>query len=300
MVDDPVRPLRDARTMTADVLSWQVGHVRVRRIEERVAAVPHGSLLPEHVVDLVERERPWIDPFVADDGRILLSVHSFVVESAGVTIVVDTCVGDHGERPLPPGGDEFLEQLADAVDGGLNAVDMVLCTHLHFDHVGWNTRRDPTSGELVLTFPNARYLVTATELATYGDHDHHGIGAVSVEPIHAAGRLVVVEPDHQLTPEVRLVPTPGHTPGHVSVVIESAGVSAIITGDAIHSPIQVAHPDVSAEHFDSDSEQARATRRRLLAKLADTGTLVLGTHFPPPTAGRVVTDGDRAVFALEE
>lgn len=271
----------------ADRLEWRVGAVRIVRVAEWVGAVPHGAVLPGMVPELVDAQRPWIDPFVAEDGRMLLSVHSFVVQSGDTTIVVDTCVGAHGERPLPH-DDAFPEVLAAEVDGGLDGVDVVLCTHLHFDHVGWNTVATG-DGDVRPTFPNARYLVSETELATYADHDHEGIGSVSVEPLRIAGCLRGVESDHRITSEVRLTPTPGHTAGHVSVAIESGGRSAIITGDAFHNPIQFPHPELGADRFDADSPGAATTRRRLISELIDSDTLVLGTHFAPPTAGVLVT-----------
>lgn len=275
-------------------LRWRIGDVSITRVVEWVGAVPHGALLPDMTPELVDAERPWIDPFVAGDGRMVLSVHSFVVNSGGTTIVVDTCVGGHGERPLPH-DTEFPERLAAEIDGGLDAVDVVLCTHLHFDHVGWNTVRG-ADGSLVPTFPNARYLVSETELGAAADDDHHAVLPVSIEPLRAAGCLHAVDLDHRITPEISLVSTPGHTPGHVSVVIESAGERALITGDATHSPIQFRHPELSAVRFDADSTQATATRRSLIERLADTDTVVLGTHFPPPTAGRVVRTDGRVTF----
>ena len=268
------------------MLRWQVGDVTIERVEARMVAVPHGSISSAITADLVDEHRPWIDRFVTDDGRIVLSLHSFLIRDGDTTIVVDTCVGDHGERPLPPDPD-FGGQLAAAIDGGLDAVDVVLCTHLHFDHVGWNTRRDPGSGALVPTFPNARYLVTRAELEALAEVDHHGIGAVSVDPLVVAGRLTPVDADHRLTDAVRLVPTPGHSPGHVSVLVESAGASALITGDIVHTPIQFVRPDITADRFDADTAAATATRRRVIEMVIDSGTIVLGTHFPPPTAGRL-------------
>lgn len=276
--------------MGEEFLTWRIGAVEVTRVEARVTAVPHGSIISALTPDVVDRYRPVIDPFVAADGRMLLSVHSFVVRSEGSTIVVDTCVGDHGERPLPPDPD-FPDRLDGAIEGGLGGVDTVLCTHLHFDHVGWNTRRGP-GGELVPTFPDARYLVTQAELDALVEHDHHGIGPVSVEPLAAAGQLVAVPPDHRLTRDVVLVPTPGHSPGHVSVLIESDGESALITGDMVHSPIQLADPAITADRFDADPAAAVATRRAVIDRFAGTPTILLGTHFPPPTAVRIVRTAD--------
>ena len=278
----------------SDTLHWQVGEVTIDRVEARVVAVPHGSISTIITPEVVDEHRPWIDPFVTDDGRIVLSLHSFVVRSAGTTIVVDTCVGDHGERPLPP-DPEFGEMLAASIDGGLDSVDVVLCTHLHFDHVGWNTRRDPGTGMLVPTFPHARYLVTQPELDAIATDDRHGIAAVSIDPLIAAGLLHPVEPDERLTGDVRLVPTPGHSPGHVSVLVESEGAAALITGDIVHSPLQLVRPEITADRFDTDADEATATRRRVIDLVADTGTIVLGTHFPPPTSGRVDRTADGGI-----
>lgn len=283
-------------------LRWRVGEVSIERVEARTVAVPHGSISTAVTPEVVDEFRPWIDPFVTADGRIVLSLHSFVIRSGGTTIVVDTCVGDHGERPLPPDPD-FGEALAAAIPGGLETVDVVVCTHLHFDHVGWNTRRDPVTGELVATFPNARYLVTQAELDALAADDHHGVGAVSVAPLVAAGRLVPVEPDATIADGVRLVPSPGHSPGHVSVLVESAGASALITGDVVHSPLQFARPEITADRFDDDPLAATATRGVMIDRVVDRGALVLGTHFPPPTAGRVVrtsAGGTTFVPFLEE
>ena len=274
-------------------LNWNVGDVTVTRVEESVIPLRPELLIPDVTSELIELERPWVDPYFDHQGRIRLSVHSFVVVSAGITIVIDTCVGSAHERPLP-GDPGFLDRLDGAVNGGLDAVDVVLCTHLHFDHVGWNTV--VTQGVTVPTFPNARYLFGRTDWEALAGHDREGVAGASIQPIVDAGSACFVGTDHRLTGEVRLLPTPGHTPGHVSVLIESAGQSALITGDTAHSPLQFAHPELAATPFDSDSEQATDTRRMLVERYADTDTLILGTHFPPPTAGRLARRGAGAAI----
>jgi glyoxylase-like metal-dependent hydrolase (beta-lactamase superfamily II) len=232
-----------------------------------------------------------------------MSVHAFVIESAGRTIVVDTCVGNDKPRRNPGWNrltTRFLDDLA-AAGFAPERIDTVLCTHLHVDHVGWNTRWD--GSRWVPTFTNARYLFARTEwqhwaaeaaarLAANPDAGpEDDVFGDSVQPIVDAGLADLVDMDHRLTDEVRLEPTPGHTPGHVSVRIVSGGQQAVITGDLMHHPIQCSEPDRLVK-FDSDAAMARETRRRFLACCAADRSLVLGTHFAHPTAGRVVAAGD--------
>lgn len=275
-------------------LSWQVGDVTIVRVEETITPLPVSALIPGATADVLD-DHPWVKHYFTDDGDLRLSIHSFVVTSGRTTIVVDTCVGTAKKRPLPT-DPAFIDRLAACVDDGLAGIDVVLCTHLHLDHCGWNTVE--VDGAYVPTFPNARYLITQAELDSLGTDRHDmSVREASVDPLIEAGVLDPIEPDHVITDEVRLISTPGHTPGHVSVAIESGGQTALITGDAFHSPVQIARPDLAAEPFDADSEQSTATRHRLLATYCDTDTLVLGTHFVPPTAGHLVTDGDSARFA---
>jgi glyoxylase-like metal-dependent hydrolase (beta-lactamase superfamily II) len=173
----------------------------------------------------------------------------------------------------------------------------VVCTHLHVDHVGWNTLLE--DGKWVPTFPKARYLIGRAEWDHWRAVDSRGQQAIlgdSVQPIFDAGLADLVEPDHVLSEEVRLAPTPGHTPGHVSVVIESEGQTAMISGDFLHHPVQMAHPEWSSVS-DSDPAMARRTRVDTLGLVADQAMLFIGTHFPAPTAGHVRRDG--AAFRLE-
>jgi glyoxylase-like metal-dependent hydrolase (beta-lactamase superfamily II) len=267
-----------------DHLHWQLGDVRVTRVAERVHGVIRDTLVPGITDDQLAEHAEWVAPFFSRSGRLLLSVHTFVVEDGERTIVVDTCAGTEPARPLP-GDPDFLQRLDGAINGGLGSVDCVLCTHLHFDHVGWNTRI--VEGRRVPTFRNARYIFARAELEALDAEDHASVREPSIAPLIDAGLVDLVETDHVLTPHVRLVPTPGHTPGHVSVEIESCGARAVITGDVLHTPLQVALPDLTASPFDTDPERATVTRKRFLEAHADTDRLLLGTHFPPPTAGYV-------------
>ncbi|HTO58889.1 MAG TPA: MBL fold metallo-hydrolase [Pseudomonadales bacterium] len=278
--------------------TWKIGRVKVSRVVEMLLDVSPTILLPDAVPENLVSMHAWLKPhFLHDDDQIPLSFHSFLIESEGARIVVDTCVGNDKPRDVPEWNkrqSDFLAQLA-ARGARTDAVDFVMCTHLHVDHVGWNTiLRD---GKWVPTFPKARYLFGRKEWE-FWQHEVDPFGKEargdSIEPILNAGLADLVESDHRLTSEVSLVPTPGHTPGHVSVLIESAGERAIITGDLFHHPVQFARPrwpDVA----DVDTVQAAQTRQSFMRRFSD-GTLVLGTHFASPTGGRIVRDGDQFRF----
>ncbi len=276
-------------------LTWRVGDVTITRVEEVVTWLDGTTLMPAFTPDVLEPHRDWIYPnfFSERNDKMALSIHAFVVQSGDTTIVVDTCVGE-GERSLPS-DPEFPSRLDATIDGGLSAVDVVLCTHLHFDHVGWNLR--DVGGRQVPTFPNARYLFSRTEVEHTRIEDHHAVIEPSVQPLIDAGLADLVADDHVINDEVRLISTPGHTPGHVSVAIESNGERAVITGDMTHTPLQFAEPDLSSANFDDDADAACATRHRMLAEWTDQPVLILGTHFAPPTAGHIVTDGERVIFS---
>lgn len=283
---------------------WQIGQVRISQVvESGPTPTSPRFFFKDPPKDLVA-QHPWLKPhFANDEGRLLMSIHCFVIESAGKRIVVDTCVGNDKQRQSPAWNQlngPFLTRFAEA-GFSVDEIDYVLCTHLHVDHVGWNTRL--VNGRWVPTFPKARYLFARKEwefwskeanslaLSGYATGAPDDILGDSVKPIIDAGLADLVEPDHKLTDEVWLEPTPGHTPGHVSVRIRSEGVSAVVTGDLMHHPIQCSEPD-RLVNFDSDADMARSTRRRFLACCAADRSLVLGTHFATPTAGRVVPAGD--------
>jgi glyoxylase-like metal-dependent hydrolase (beta-lactamase superfamily II) len=210
--------------------------------------------------------------------------------------VVDTCLGNDKENRRIPNWNnmktKFLEDIA-AEGFARESIDTVLCTHLHVDHVGWNTMK--VGGKWVPTFPNARYLFGRVEHEHWtnfsGREDQPYVIGDSVTPIVEAGLAQLVEYDHKIGAEISLLPTVGHTPGHVSVVIESRGEKAMITGDFMHHPCQIAHPEWSTL-ADSDPEQGITTRRIMFEQLAGSPVLVLGTHFAGATAGRIVRDGD--------
>jgi glyoxylase-like metal-dependent hydrolase (beta-lactamase superfamily II) len=277
-------------------MKWTIGDVTVTKIVEMEATGGSRFLLPQATPEAIQ-PIAWLRPHFADDaGRLRMSIHSFVVETPTKRIIVDTCLGnDKKNRRIPHWNDRDGPFLADLTEAGFppESIDTVLCTHLHVDHVGWNTML--VDGRWVPTFPRAQYLMGRTEY----DHwrsvqdrpDMADILADSVTPIVEAGLATMVETTERIADGIRLVPTVGHTPGHVSVMIESRGEKALITGDFMHHPCQIAHPEWSTL-ADSDPEQGIATRRQMFQGLAGTPVLVIGTHFAGATAGRIVRDGE--------
>ena len=281
------------------MLRWNIGDVTVTKVVEIEATGGSRFILPDATPEAVSPHR-WLHPHFMDErGRLRMSVHALVVETPTRRILVDTCIGNDKERSIPAWSGlqgPFLRDL-EAAGCPRASIDTVLCTHLHVDHVGWNTVRQ--DGRWVPTFPAARYLIGRTEFAHWRNergHDHAAAFVDSVQPVFDAGLVDLVETGHRLCEEVTLVPTVGHTPGHASVRIVSRGEEALITGDFLHHPCQMARLDW-ASSADHDPDAARRTRGEVLARLAGTRTLLIGTHFATPTAGRVVRDGD--AFRLE-
>jgi glyoxylase-like metal-dependent hydrolase (beta-lactamase superfamily II) len=285
--------------------TWTVGNVTIVKIVEMSAASPNGgpaSGLPDAWPGAV-LAIPWLIPdFATEEGHLGMSVHALLVDIGGQRIVVDTCIGNDKVRTMPQFdhlGTDFLNKMTE-VGWPRESVDAVICTHLHLDHVGWNTMC--VDGQWVPTFPNAQYYLTRVELehvkarAQSSDQqsgyaaamlDATNVYGDSIRPIIEAGVANLVETNAELFPGVRLLPTPGHTPGHVSVLIESEGAAAVITGDMMHHPCQIAHPEWCSA-FDDNPTRSMETRREFLERFVDTGTLIIGTHFAGPSAGRLV------------
>ncbi|MEO1061602.1 MAG: MBL fold metallo-hydrolase [Actinomycetota bacterium] len=272
---------------------WTIGDVRITSIIETDSVWKWRWLLPD-VDDALVDEVGWLRPTYAhEDGRFPMRIQGFVVESGDRRIVVDTCVGNDKPRGTP-----LFDRLETGFLADLDAVcpvedvDTVVCTHLHVDHVGWNTQlRD---GEWVPTFERARHLFARAEYEHWAEDTDElsvAVQADSVEPVMRAGLVDLVEPDHAITDDVLLEPTHGHTPGHVSVRISSRGESAVITGDMTHHPIQLTRPAISSS-ADVDSTASTDTRRDSFARWADAGTLVIGSHYAQPSAGRLVEHDD--------
>ena len=266
---------------------WQIGKVKVSRVVEMEVTGGSRFILPDATRDACSGYR-WMFPHFMDDaGNLVMSIHALVVDTGERRIVVDTCIGNDKERDIPTWSHLQTSFLRDLEAAGYprESIDTVLCTHLHVDHVGWNTML--VDGEWLPTFANARYLVGETEWRYWDGRDSSAtVLADSVRPVVDAGLVDFVAVDHVVCDEVRLEPTPGHTPGHVSVRISSAGSEALITGDCIHHPCQMTRTDWCSS-ADYDQVQGRATRETLLERMVDSDVLVIGTHFATPTAGHV-------------
>lgn len=290
-------------TEPVEPAAWTVGDLTITRVEEMLTpGIPFGAFIAGYEAADLERH-PWLSTYVGANDTMPLSFHTYAFEAGGQRILVDTGCGNHKPRTGITAGlfgdldNPFLERLATA---GFppESVDIVICTHLHVDHVGWNTRLD--GDRWVPTFPNARHLFVDRDFEHWSSQDeemHAASFADSVRPIYEAGLADLVPADHVVGPEVRLQPTPGHTPGHVSVRIESAGQSAVVTGDMAHHPLQLAVPERSS-FADSDPDLAARTRHEFVEQFAGSGTLILGTHFSP-AAGRLERDGkDHALYQV--
>ena len=281
-------------------MNWKIGNVAVTQVIEVDMPTPGGFVLPDATPENIAKI-PWLLPhFASKEGLLLMTIQALIVESQGRKILVDTCLGNDKKLAIPDWAGRngpFLKDLA-AAGHPRESIDTVVCTHLHVDHVGWNTMK--VGGRWVPTFPNARYLFGRTEWDYWrseAENPEEPIMSESVKPVIDAGLADLVEPDHKLTSEVWLEPTHGHTPGHVSVRISSGGADAIITGDMMHHPSQIARPEWHS-NFDWNAEQGRATRRAAIARWSAGNLLVIGTHFAAPTAGRIVRDGNGYRFAV--
>lgn len=284
-------------------MQWTVGSVKITSIVEQDLDFL-GDLIVAAEARTI-KSIPWLLPHFADaDGRLKGIIQSFVLETPSKRIVVDTCVGNDKDRPAVEAWHKAQTNFMDrftAAGFEPDMIDVVLCTHMHLDHVGWNTYWDGAAWRP--TFPNAQYLFADTELAHWQEkyrlmvtadppirsrmkNTEKNVYEDSIRPILEQNLADTVPTNHSVCDEVRLCPTPGHTPGHVSIHIESHGEEAIITGDCVHHPCQIAHPDWHTL-ADVDPDQGTETRQQLFSKLDGTQTLLVGTHFCEPTAGHI-------------
>jgi glyoxylase-like metal-dependent hydrolase (beta-lactamase superfamily II) len=286
----------------------RLGDIAIARIVEREEpAFAVADLLPDATAEKLAPHRRWLEPKALDPatGLLILPIQSYVVRTRRHNILIDGCMGeDKTCRWHPPWhklrGLRFLSDLA-ALGLAPEDIDFVMCTHLHSDHVGWNTRL--VDGRWVPTFANARYIISARELAHWQDYNKAASVTgykecldESVLPVVAAGQALLVNEDYAIDEQVGLESLPGHTPGHFGVRLRSNGATAVMIGDLMHSPVQCAEPDWHGGS-DADPVLARQVRRRFLEAHAETETLVLTAHFPSPSIGHIRRDGRAFRFA---
>jgi glyoxylase-like metal-dependent hydrolase (beta-lactamase superfamily II) len=280
-------------------LTFSAGDLTIHRIiEQETTFLPALEMLPALTPELLAENRSWMRQTSALDADdvLILCFQSYIVETPHHTILVDSCIGNDKPRPTRPKwnmktDDTFLRGLA-AAGFSPDDIDFVMCTHLHVDHVGWNTRL--VDGRWVPTFPNARYVFAKhefdywteqnakTPVPPFGD---------SVLPVVEARRAEIVREDFQIGDHARILPTPGHTPGHAAFIFGKAKDHAVMSGDLMHSPLQARYPELSMK-FDVDQAQAAATRRNFLERYCDTDTLCCTAHFPSPSLGKIRRQGD--------
>ena len=279
-----------------------IGDVTVTRVVELDrSSFEIGAMLPESTPERIAAQRDWMGPELLDPvtGVHKACIQSYVLRTPWHTVVIDTCVGnDKPRNGVPAWHMRRGTYLSDLAAAGVKPedVDMVICTHLHVDHVGWNTRLE--GGRWVPTFPRARYVIVREEFEFWkreGETGREEFGLIddSVMPVVEAGMADLVASDHVIDDRLRLEPAPGHTPAHVCVRLTTPAGQAIFTGDMMHRPIQVAEPEWNSRFCD-DAELARKTRRGFLERHTDADVIVLAAHFP--VAGRIVAPGGRARF----
>lgn len=264
-------------------------------IEQQGAFFDPLEFFPTLTREVLEENRQWLQPTFIDaaSGRVVLCIQGFVIKTPRQNILVDSCVGNHKPRPARPfwsmmNSDRFEKGL-EATGLTVNDIDYVMCTHLHVDHVGWNTRLE--NGRWVPTFPNAKYVMADRELAHWTQKEKEDAASVpwitdSVLPIVEAKRAQIVTSDFALNDLVQLIPTPGHSIDHYSVLVGHPHDDALITGDMIHSPLQGKYPELGMR-ADYDSRQAGQTRRQVFDRFCGAPTIMCVTHFPSPSVGRV-------------
>ncbi|MGR4871160.1 MBL fold metallo-hydrolase [Variovorax sp. LARHSF232] len=293
------------------------GSITVDRVSEIDEMWVDGSwLYPNMEPGTIRRHACELGPRLVEPEheKLCMSFHSFLVRTGGKNILVDTCNGNHKYRlPTMPWqhmlqSHLYLENLARL---GLcpKQIDVVMCTHLHTDHVGWNTRL--LDGRWVPTFPNARYVIAKQEFDHYARMHRerpdarvgHGSFQDSVLPVVEAGLADFVDMHHlvdgTLDEGVWMEPACGHTPGHVTIHVKGGGQEAIMSGDIVHHPIVLIEQGLT-NMGDFDQDMARQTRKRLLERCSGSSALLLAMHVPSPTAGRIEAHGARFKFSFLE
>jgi glyoxylase-like metal-dependent hydrolase (beta-lactamase superfamily II) len=225
---------------------------------------------------------------LTEEHHVRFNLGSFLVRSEGRTILVDTGLGPKpADTPDVPWGTLLEDFTANGIKP--EDIDMVVMTHLHRDHVGWNLQSQ--NGKYTPTFPNARYWMSTKDWEACHQpevqQDRFPNAPTCVWPLEALGLVELMQGEHVLTRDLTAIPTPGHTPGHMSILITSQGERALILGDVAHNPAQV-HETDWVSRADMDPEVTRQTRRALMERLEREGMVVAAGHFPAPGFGKVI------------
>ncbi len=282
----------------------KIGKFSIRTVHEDTGPyAPPTEMFPTASEADLERRLAEMPPEQFDPvtGNLVLAFQSFVVQTPNHNILIDTCIGEDKERTHPEFHMKKWPWMGNLAALGLTPadIDIVMCTHLHPDHVGWNTQLK--DGRWVPTFPNAKYVFAREEYRHWEEESAKGserIGLTfidSVLPVMEAGLAVLVDHDHEIEDGLWLEPTPGHSPGHVIVNAESDGQRGAFIGDLMHHPVQVPRPDWST-CFCWDLDMSAESRTRFVEKHTDAGTIVMPVHFAGATAGRIISDGESQSF----
>lgn len=283
-------------------MKWIVGNVEIFQIIELEGGKIIQNILPDATTKNIKKMK-WLVPNFADENGVLKAfVQCFLIKSQNKYILVDTCNGNNKNRPnLPEWANlkiKFIEKINQL---GLTPSDInyVICTHLHFDHVGWNTML--VNGKWTPTFPKAKYIFSKKEYDYWKNEpkkemidDLLGIKD-SVQPVIDSGLALFVDDNFKLDDHISFIPSPGHTPGHVSIFIESDNKKALISGDFIYHPSQIENPEWG-NSVDTFPDQALKTKRKILSSIVNTKTLLIGSHFSNPSGGYVVTKNGKQIF----
>jgi len=293
------------------------GEVSVDKVIDGIERFPVLNAFPEIDLGIFEKNMDWIQPFYEPMSKmILLSMHSFLIRTPNLNILVDTCIGNDkhrvGQGPIYKKNESILShwnnrnskyiQNLESFGLSLESIDIVMCTHLHADHVGWNTRLE--NGVWVPTFPNAKYLFSSEELSSMqkeskSPYDEYTklVYQDSILPIMESGQANIIDDSTDLGREINLIKTPGHSPGHYCVEINSKDRNGILTGDVLHNPIQVDCPSISTVFCD-DKDLSNETRVKIVDELTDSNTVVLAAHFSGSTAGVINSKNNSRRFDL--
>jgi len=291
----------------------RIGAFEVSRITEYEGPfIAPETFFPDFDPEVLRANPDMAGPALIEpqSGKLVFSFHSFVVKTGKHTILVDSCLGNEKERPTRPQFHRLrTPYLADLAQAGVRPeeVDYVMCTHLHWDHVGWNTRLD--NGRWVPTFPNARYIMARREYDHWhavqqrGEESPHRLAFEdSVLPVVRSGQSVLVEDDYAFedgrASSLWFESAPGHTPGNVLIHARSGNERAVFFGDVVHHQLQLAKPEWSTLAC-TDRELSRKTRTRLIEEYAGSGMRLFPGHFPAPTVGRIVRRGGAFRYAFE-